>query len=275
MDQKVDNVQVLVTTMHQRDFSKVEEMRILSDAVFTNQTNNTDYLEKDYGEFKVQMINTETRGVGINRNLGLLYASGDILLLADDDMVYEKDYVASIKRAFSEHSDADAIIFNIKSVSGQRENRFNHESKRVRIYNCLNYGAVRIAVRRKSLLNARITFTHFFGGGTKYSSGEDSLFICDMLRSGFKIYTSPSIIATTDDTSSTWFNGYNEKYLYDKGALYKAIFPVFTEIFCLQDLIRHKNIYKDAKLTFKEAFKIMKDGIKGFEQLKSWDEKSN
>ena len=37
------------------------------------------------------MITTETRGVGINRNLALTYAKGEICLFADDDVTYNDD----------------------------------------------------------------------------------------------------------------------------------------------------------------------------------------
>lgn len=267
---KNDKIQVIVATMHQKDFAKIDEMKIKSDVVFANQTDETSYTEKKFNEFTAQIISTHTRGVGINRNLGLQYASGDILLIADDDMVYADNYAETVKSAFEKLPDADAIIFNIETIGADMGRRLNNKISRVRIHNCLNYGAARIAVRRNSLIRDRIFFSTCFGGGTMYSAGEDSLFICDMLRNGFKIYTYPATIASVDQTSSTWFSGYNEKFIYDKGAFFGAAFGKNAPLMCLQYIIRHKNICNNANLRFKKAFALMLKGAKNYKKLQKY-----
>ncbi len=267
---KADNkVQVIVATMHQKDFSKITDMNISSDVIFANQTDETSYMQQAFGDFTAEMISTQTRGVGINRNLGLQYATGDILLLADDDMVYETDYTETVLTAFEENPNADAIIFNITTRGQDMGRRQNTKSSRVKIYNCLNYGAVRIAVRRSSLVKDRICFSTCFGGGTIYSAGEDSLFICDMIKKGFKIYTYPKVIATVDQTESTWFKGYNEKFIYDKGVFFGAAFGKNAFIMCLQYLLRHSKIYKSANLKFTQALLLMLKGASGYKDLKT------
>ena len=275
MVQSTEKVQVLVATMNQNDFSKVDKMKIASDVFFANQTDTTGYFKKTYNGFSAEMLNTATKGVGVNRNFALQYASGDILLLADDDMVYHDGYADTVLKSFEAHPDADAIIFNIETVGAQVQRRINSGSSRVWIFNALNYGAVRIAVRRNSLIRERISFSTCFGGGTVYSAGEDSLFICDMLKKGFRIYTSPEFIATVDQSSSSWFTGYNQKYIYDKGAFYSAAFGPLALVFGLQDLIRHKRIYKEAELSLFQALNIMKKGIKSYKNILKWSSEDN
>lgn len=270
MVQSAEKVQVLVATMNQKDFSKLDEMKISSDVFFANQTDMTSYFKKEYNGFTAEMLNTATKGVGINRNFALQYASGDILLLADDDMVYHNGYADTVLKSFEEHPDADAIIFNIETVGAHVQRRVNRSSSRVRIFNALNYGAVRIAVRRSSLIRERISFSTCFGGGTVYSAGEDSLFICDMLKKGLRIYTSPEFIATVDQSTSSWFTGYNQKYIYDKGAFYSAAFGPFALIFGMQDLIRHKRIYKEAELSLLQALNILNKGIESYKNILKW-----
>ncbi len=264
-----NKIEVIVATMHQTDFSKVSDMNISTDAVFANQTDETFFSEKSFDSFTAKMISTQTRGVGINRNIGLQYASGDILLLADDDMVYADNYAKTVAKAFEEIPDADAVIFNIETVGQDMGRRQNQKISRVRIYNCLNYGAVRIAVRRSSLAKKRICFSTCFGGGTIYSAGEDSLFICDMLRSGLKIYTYPETIAAVDQTDSTWFKGYNEKFIFDKGAFFGATFGKNAWIMCLQYLIRHSKVYKGASFSITQAYSLMLKGAKGYKTLET------
>ena len=81
-------VQVLCTTMHQKDFSLLKKMNINSDVVFANQSDETRYDELEFEGGIAKMITTSTRGVGINRNLTLMYANDDVCLLADDDLEY-------------------------------------------------------------------------------------------------------------------------------------------------------------------------------------------
>ena len=59
-----------------------------------------------------------------------------------------------------------------------------------------------------------------FGPGGIYSHGEDTLFIVDSLKKGLKVYGVNVLIGSASNSSSTWFNGYDEKYFFDKGALF-------------------------------------------------------
>lgn len=267
-------LQVIVATMHQKDFSKYEEMNLCTDAVFANQADETSYCEKSFGSNTAKMVTTSTRGVGINRNLGLQYATGDILLIADDDMKYKDGYAQTILKAFEENPKADALIFNIETIGEDKGRRINTQSKRLHLHNGLNYGAARLAVRRDSLIRERLFFSTCFGGGTIYSAGEDTLFICDMLKNRLKIYTYPATIASVDQTTSTWFTGYNEKLIYDRGAFFCAAFGIASPIFCIYNLLCHPNIYKQINLSFKSAFKLMCKGSKGYKKLKSYNSSS-
>lgn len=272
MKEKDLNIQVLVATMFQNDFSKIDKMKITTDVVFSNQSDVTDYHELKFKNHKAQMFSTQTRGVGINRNYALSHATKGILLLADDDMVYHDGYDNVVRNAFIRHPDADAIIFNVNVIGGIIKHRRNKKSSRVHIYNALNYGVVRLAIRCESIKKNRICFSTCFGGGTIYSCGEDSLFIRDMLQKGMRIYTSSDVIATVDASSSTWFEGYTPKYIYDKGALFAALFGKFYLPFCVQYLLRHKEVYKFSNMNMRSALKLMKRGGEGYKTLTSWDE---
>lgn len=258
-------LQILVATMHQTDFSKVKEMKIVSDVIFANQSDSNRVDEKEYADFKARMVTTTTRGVGMNRNIALEHADGDILLIADDDMEYVTGYKETVLNAFISLPDADALIFNINTIGQDMKRRQNEKIQRVCFWNSLNYGAVRIAVKRKSLEEKKITFNLNFGGGTTYSAGEDSLFISDMIRKGLKLYTYPETIASVNQDDSTWFRGYNQKYFYDKGAFFAAFTPKLAFLMCLQDILRHRSMYND--IPFRDMIVQSVKGIKGYKKL--------
>lgn len=267
----MSKLEVLCVTMNQNNFDKIEEMNIRSDVVFANQSDETRYDEFFFGEHCAKMITTQTRGVGINRNMALTYATGDYLLFSDDDLQYVDDYAQIVEKAFEEIPKADCIIFNIEVVGSAINRRRNGKIKRVRWYNALNYGAPRIAVKRSSVSRENIMFNRNFGGGTPFSCGEDTLYIVSMLKSKLRLYVYPQTIAVSDQTNSTWFRGFNEKFYYDKGVLFASVSKLFAKFLCLQSLIRHPD-YKKSGLTFSEAYKCMKNGIKNQKDLKPWTE---
>ena len=95
-------------------------------------------------------------------------------------------------------------------------------------------------MRTETVRKKNIQFTLLFGGGTRYGSGEDSLFLAACLKAGLKIYTCPKLLAYSKQEESTWFQGYTEKFFVDKGALYQAISNRYGYWLCLQYALRHK-----------------------------------
>lgn len=265
--------QVLVATMNQNDFSKVEEMNICSDVVFANQSNETKYEEKEINGYRAKMITTATRGVGINRNLALMYADADICLMADDDMEYVPGYEEGIKAAFEELPDADVILFCCELwKNGEFSRKFPTVTKKAGILSTFKCGTVHVAVKLNRIKEKNISFSTLFGGGAIYSSGEDSLFIADCFKNGLKVYTHKFCIGKTIKNDSSWFTGFTKKFLYDKGVFYSAMSKKFSSILCLQLILRHRNIYKQAGVSFFEAYKLMKCGVKGFKTLRTYEE---
>lgn len=257
----MSKVEVLVATMNQTDFSKLNEMNIKSDVIFANQTNRNEYSESNVLGAKVRMFSTDKRGVGRNRNLALLFSEGEICLLSDDDVVYVDNYEQKIESAFNKLPKADIIIFNIETIGKKTDRRQNTKIKRVKWHNFLNYGAVRIAFRRESILRNNIWFSLKFGGGTLYGSGEDSLFLRDSLKKNMRIFTYPEKIAFVNQETSTWFKGYNEKYFFDKGAFLSAAFPIMKYLIAIYYSYKYKS---KAEYSFKTILTYMTKGIKAF-----------
>lgn len=216
--------------MNQTDFSKIKAMNIHSNVVFANQADRTEYAEQEFEGHTAKMITTATRGVGINRNLAFAYSSADILLLADDDIVYRDEYEKIVLDAFAEHPKADVILFNFESLNPDRPEAITKRTHRVRWYNCLKYGALRIAIRREALLRKNLAFSFLFGGGARHSAGEDNLFITHCIQKGLRVISHTSVLGTVRQEESTWFRGYDEKYYRDRGALFAAMYGRWSGI---------------------------------------------
>ena len=256
-------LQVLVSCMHQQDYSLLEKMNIQTDAIIINQCDINKFEDIKYRNNLVKFISLNERGVGKSRNNALLRADSDICLFADEDVSYVDGYEDIIIKAFKKNPDADIILFNLESTNKQRPIYQITKEKRVRKYNFLKYGTVRIAAKVSSLRKANVHFSLLFGGGTKYGSGEDSQFLKDCISRGLKIYASPKKIGYVSQDSSCWFEGYNEKYFHDKGALYYCISNKYSKLLCLQFLLRkRKKVCENIDII--RAYKLMVSGIKDF-----------
>lgn len=236
-------VQVLVAAMHQSDHSLLEKMNIQSDAIVGNQCDRNSVEEFTWNGHNIRYLNFAERGLALNRNNALMRADGDICLLADDDMVYEDGYVKKVTEAFKAYPDADVLIFNIVEPVPNR--CVIRKAGRVNYLNYLRYGSVRIAFKLQSVKENAIFFNQCFGAGTDRGFGEDNLFLTACLRNKLKIYAIPMhIAALTEERESTWFKGYDEKYLRNKGLLFKAVSRKWSRLLCLQDAIRHHKSYE-------------------------------
>lgn len=265
----MSNFEILCVTMHQNDFSKIEEMNINSNVIFANQTDHTSYDELEFNGYKAKMISTETRGVGINRNLTLIYANAQYCLFADDDVVYVDDLEKIVVDEFQKYPDADVIVFNLDTKGGLRAQRKYNKSRKCGKFERMPWGTVRIAVRLEAVKKANVWFTTLFGGGCVFPSGEDSLWLTDAKRKGLKFYVSKETIGTVSFDQSTWFTGADERFYYGKGAFYQAAHPKMIWLWMLYFAFRTRNS-KD--LSFKQKILWMKKGQCGYKKMLSYDD---
>lgn len=253
-------VEVLCVTMGQNDFSKFKEMNISSDVVFANQTDVCKYEEREFSGHTAKMISTNTIGVGRNRNVALIYATGDILLFADDDIRYFDDYCVGVIEAYEKFPDADMVIFSMNiTKNGQIIRKISGKDKRLSVLSALKYGTYVYSIKRESWEKANMWFSTLFGGGTDFAHGEDTLFLLAALKK-LNVYTSSFVLGECSKDVSTCFSGYDEKYFFDQGVLYAAAFPALAYPMALQFCIRKLKRYKQY-ISFRVALKNMRKGI--------------
>lgn len=254
--------EILCTTMNQHDFSKIKEMNVHCNILYTNQASTTRYDEMKFEGRTARMITTDTRGVGKNRNIGLIYANADICLLADDDMVYEDGVEQIVLEEFKRFPQADAIIFNVISDNQDRQEVFIKKCKRMTRFSRNPYGAVRIAFKLSQIRRKNVWFSTLFGGGSLYSCGEDSLFIKELIKCGMKVYLSDKVIGHAKQETSTWFKGMNEDYFFSKGAYIQASsIGLFRYMYVLYYALRTRRM---SNITFRRKVKAMLDGMKDY-----------
>lgn len=252
-------LQLLVAAMNEEPCGLAEEMRIDSDAIIVSQGEAYAYEELRWKGHDIRCFHMAERGVGLSRNHSLLRADADISLFADEDIVYEPGYERMVLAAFEEHPQADLLFFNVQAMPG-RETYRNESFGRVYWYNSGRYPTYSLAVRTRRVHQKNITFSLLFGGGAKYSNGEDSLFIRDCLKAGLKAYKVPVTIGHERERESTWFTGYNDKFFYDRGVLYHYLYGYLAGPMALRFLLSHKRVMC-REIPWRKAYGIMRRGI--------------
>lgn len=259
-------LQTLVATMYQKDHSLLDKMNIQSDAIVINQCDKNLIEEFEYKGYKIQWYSLNERGVGLSRNTALMRADADILLFADEDLVYEDGYADKVLDCFDRNPNVALATFNIKSLNSERPEHFDKINHKLYWFNCLKYGACKVAVRREAINSANIAFSLLFGGGAKYQAGEDNVFITTCIKKGLYALATNILIGTVKQEGSTWFKGYDSKYYHDRGALFCAMYGLHAKPMIV--LIEIENMLRKTDLSLMQRVTAEFKGVDEYRRMK-------
>lgn len=274
-------LQFLISAVKEDVSTLAERMNLQADAIIVNQCECNEYQEyehkvKEYS-CRIRCYSFAERGVGLSRNNCLMRADHEISVFADEDIVYYPGAALAIQAEFDKNPDADMILFNM-DVPADRATYHIGDYGRVRWYNCGRYPTYSFAARTEKLRQANVSFSLLFGGGARYSNGEDSLFLSDCIKKGLKVYKAPVTIGKENGRPSTWFHGYNEKFFYDRGVLYRFLYKKLALPMAVRFLLKLRGTAfaadpdaadrasaankETGSLTMKQAFRLMCRGIR-------------
>lgn len=254
-------VQMLVVTMNQENgnYTLLEKMNIQSNTIICNQCDYNDVTEFEWKGHNIKWYSFAERGVGLNRNNALMRADADICVFADDDVEYYDGYIDEIKEFYKEHPDAEMVLFNFKVKRGEEDFQdIIKETKKVKS-GLTSFGTFCITVKASAIRRNNIYFHLEFGGGAKYSAGEDTIFLNDCLKSNLNIYTCEKTLGIVEHNDSTWFKGYNDKYFLDKGILFHELVGVIAPVATVYHVIKHRKTYNDYGIL--NAIKMIIEGV--------------
>ena len=257
----IEDLEVLISALGKDAQALASGMNLECGAVLVDQGSHNDRYEFNTSEgHTVRTIESVERGIGRSRNLALEEARGRIVLFSDDDIVYSEGYAESILKAFEAHPEADIIMFNVNVSEDRKTYRIDKEI-RVHKWSVGRYPAYAAAARLDSIRRAKVRFSLLFGGGARYSNGEDSLFFMDCLRAGLKVIAVPVTIGSEIPRESTWFHGFNDKFFLDRGVLYSFLYGNAAGIWALRFVLAKRRTYA-GQMKPSDAFKLMRKGIK-------------
>lgn len=252
--------ELLIAAVEKDVENLIEEMHVNSDAIVVNQSDKDSLGRLVHNDHSVTVICSKERGVGLSRNMAIDNATADIILFGDEDIVYNDNYEKDVLDAFAKYPEASVITFNF-DVDSRRRTYTNTEDHIVKWNNYGRYPAYAIAVRRNDITNENIRYSLLFGGGAKYSNGEDSLFLHDCLKAGLKIMAVTTKLGEEKYRESTWFKGYTEKFFFDRGVLYHFLYGKLAGILGFRFLFKNRKTMCET-ISLLKAFSLLKKGIR-------------
>lgn len=265
-------VEVLLSVMNIKSIEQfiehIKKHNIISDVTAVNQVDNNNEIFQFIANNK-RIVSFNEKGASRSRNRLIELATGDICSFADDDMKYVENYEKIIKEEYAKNKEADVIIFFVENNNKAREKNKKIGNMKINKINCMRIRTSEITIKKSAIERIKeneLLFNEKFGPGGIFSKGEETVFIARLLNAGFKIYSVDKKIGEVDHKNSTWFEGYNEKFFYDQGAIMYYISNKFYHILIFQYIIRKYYIYRKS-ISPKQAYKQMLKGVEDAKKI--------
>ena len=267
---KETDIEILIATMNKDSlvflvamfpFSHFSKFSIL----IINQTQNEKLLISDYPNIRV--INSFEKGLSKSRNLALENAVKKILVFADDDVVYQNDFVSKIIAAYNKFQHAIVINFCAINQKGTFLKKYPTDSKKqLNTFDVFNVASIEMTINKEMLDSIGIQFDENFGLGASFEMGEEAVFLFDLKKKNQQIAFENQIIVAHETLTSSDKKGMNERY-YIYGAVFtrvlnnKYAYLLFAKMFfdLKQNKIKLSSLYK--------ALKSAKQGRKKMESI--------
>lgn len=177
---------------------------------------------KKRNDFKV--LPSPSVGVAHNRNLALDAASAPIVLESDDDVSYTPEMLQQVIDAFDARPECDFLAFKYHSKSNPRP----YPDKECDLRNPPKgyfIGGVEMAFRLRPIRKAGIRFNELFGIGAEFPSGEEDLFLNDVIKAGLNARFVPLTIVIHESSSTCMRESASPSFIRTKGAILSIIHP--------------------------------------------------
>ncbi|WP_199524660.1 hypothetical protein [Pseudoalteromonas sp. bablab_jr011] len=209
------------------------------------------------------IIYSTEKGLAKSRMLGVLSSSADLIWIADDDIEVVPDGAIE---AFSllEASDDDFITTKYAINETDERKRYSKLSFRHTTLSIMKVSSIEIMLKKPNVLDMGICFDTRFGLGAKYKSGEENIFLADILSRGGKGKYLPITTSIHRElTSGGDFS--NSLTNLSKGAIFKRVFGWWGLVILFAFYIK-KLLKKEIKVL--QFFSCLVVSLKGFFQLK-------
>lgn len=260
-------LEILISTMNRMDLKFLDKMFTHNHIcdyliLIINQTINGNELKSNSKNIRV--INSYDKGLSKSRNLAIKNSIGDIILIADDDIIYEPKFENKILEAFIKHRDAGIVTFRMQDENGNLFKKYplikRHNRKSLESVN-----SVVIAFKKQIINNYNLQFNTLFGLGAPFSTGEEYIFLMDAFVKNLNIYFEKDVILTHNHNSSGRKLG-TDSLIYARSAIMRKLHGSLAKLYLLKYIV-YSILNKEIKpIEFMAKYNMGLKGIKDYEK---------
>lgn len=263
------DLEILISTMQRTSLSFLSEMfsenNFLNyNILIVNQTSKDKILISNYTNIRV--INSFEKGLSKSRNLALQNAKSDIVLIADDDLVYEKGFQTIVLNVFNNNPDAGLITFKAKKFKGKAYRNYKQSSHRHTLKSIKGVISWEIALCLKKIKLLNVTFDENFGLGSEFTTAEEYLFARNIIKARVSCYFCNEQIVAHPTFNSGMDLG-SDRIVYARAALNYKIYNKLAYLWLIKFVFfLVKNNYIKVE-QIQSKFKIGLKGIKTYKRI--------
>lgn len=272
---KKQDLEILVSTMNRNtldflipmfSFCHFSDFAIL----IVNQTQENNLLVSEFPS--VRVINSFEKGLSRSRNLALKNATGKIVLIADDDVIYKKDFDSIILQAHNQYINQTVISFCIEKPNGQLYKKYLPNVKlNLSLLELFNILSIEISINKSIFDKTGVNFDENFGLGGKFEMGEEAIFLSDLKNQNQQIAFVPSVIATHSEISSNEKFNFEQRY-YIQGAFLSRVIKEDCYVGLATKIFFE---LKQKKLKLSKIPVAIKNAIQGKKEFNKLNSKTN
>ncbi|TYA58292.1 glycosyltransferase family A protein [Formosa maritima] len=262
-------LEILVATTNRTNLDFIYNMfknNVLEDyyILIINQTTKEEVLISELPN--VRVINSFERGLSKSRNLAIREAIGEICLLADDDVVYQRHFEKPILESFKNMPEAGIISFKTITTDGKRYSNYpNQKINLQKFYKKVL--SIEISFKRDAIIKNKLFFNENFGLGSVFQDGENRLFFEDVFKTNqIKAYFSPEFIVIHEPLSSS-DDVASDRFIFARSALNYKLHGNFAWLYVIRLIV---SLVRKKLISFSEIsskFRVANQGIKTYKSM--------
>ena len=169
------------------------------------------------------VVESETRGLAVNRNMLLRRAEAPLLKISDDDVELTAGELRDLVQAFDNNPDADILLSRYRSSEGDKPYP-RHSFLLQDAPKGYWPSSIEINIRKDRV--GLLFDTRFGLNSGHYICGEDDAYIADALRSGLIIRYVPVTVGAHDGLSTgRRLSPLDRRFLLTKAAILRRLHP--------------------------------------------------
>lgn len=219
-------VEILISTMNRNSLDFLVPMFPFShfshfSILIINQTQRDKLLISNYPN--VRILNSFDVGLSKSRNLAIDNSIGKILVIADDDVIYQNNFIEKIIEAHNKFNRSTIVNFCAINENGACLKKYPTVSKQqLNSLEILNVSSIEMTINKEKLDLTGIRFDENFGLGSSFEMGEEAVFLFDLKHKNQQIsFVDQVIVKHHGLTTSSKIDISHKYYIY--GAIVRRV----------------------------------------------------